>query len=60
MRIGRAYDGGDRLTGQVEIVCETAVAGDEALVFLALQRLADDAEVSFRKRFHLDPCGPLA
>ena len=44
MRVRRAHDRGIGLSRQNEIVAEPALSGQQALILLAAQRLADGAE----------------
>ena len=48
MRVRRAHHGGIGLTGKIEVVGETALAGDEPRVFMPRQGLPDEAEARFQ------------
>jgi hypothetical protein len=45
VRVRRAHDRGIGLSRQDEVIAEPALSGQQALILLAAQRLADSAEV---------------
>ena len=55
MRVGRAHHHGIGLSVDVEIVREATLARNQAFVFLAAQRLADDVKVGARRVVHISP-----